>query len=374
MHHKKTLAIVAIIVIAIIASIFVFREQLMSFFLRPTESAIPAGVKPDEATTSITAQNLDTPWAIAHLPNGDLLTTERTGQLRRIGVNGFQQTIDGVRETSEGGLLGLALHPDFANNQLLYVYLTVDKNGTLTNKIERYQLRGDTLQNQTDIITDIPASANHDGGALAFGPDKKLYVTTGDANQSQFAQDTQSLAGKILRLNDNGSVPNDNPFRNPVWSYGHRNPQGITWDDKGQLWSTEHGPSGSATGRDELNLIAKGANYGWPLVSGDETQDALRTPIAQSGDSETWAPGGLAFANGSLFFTGLRGQSLYQAKIDENNNVTLTRHLSEKYGRLRAVSVYKNNLYISTSNRDGRGSPMANDDKIMKLNVSSLTK
>ena len=146
--------------------------------------------------------------------------------------------------------------------------------------------------------------------------------------------------------------------------------QGIAWDDQQQLWSTEHGPSGTQTGRDELNLIEKGANYGWPIITGDETREDMKTPVAQSGTDDTWAPAGLAYANGSLYFAGLRGQSLYQAKINDDNKVTLSRHFSGEYGRLRAVVVRGDELYFSTSNRDGRGSPAENDDRLLSIKLN----
>jgi glucose/arabinose dehydrogenase len=270
-------------------------------------------------------------------------------------------------------LLGVAVHPSFAINHQVYLYFTTEKNGVLTNQVDRYELSDQKLTNKKMIIDNIPAAPTHDGGGIAFGPDDKLYITTGDARQADQAQDTGSLAGKILRLNDDGSVPSDNPFQNAVWSYGHRNPQGITWDDQGRMWAVEHGPSGerNGTGKDELNRIEKGANYGWPVSSGDEKHEGMKTPIVQSGAKETWAPSGIAYANGSLFFAGLRGQSLYEARITGDNSVELTRHFVEEYGRLRAVAVNGSYLYTSTSNRDGRGEPATSDDTILQIDLRS---
>lgn len=366
---KILLASCTLIVVAAVA-IVAFRQQITSFLMQPTESSVDSGVQNVSSNAvRVVAKNISTPWSIAVLPDGDLLVTERSGQLQRIGQNGQTFTIDGVRETSEGGLLGLALHPEFAENGWLYLYSTTDESGTLTNRIERYSLRNNQLQDRTVIVENIPASSNHDGGALAFGLDRKLYATTGDANLQQQAQDTSSLAGKLLRMNDDGSAPTDNPFGNLVWSYGHRNSQGITWDDDGQMWSTEHGPSGSATGRDELNLIVKGGNYGWPNVTGDETKEGMIAPVAQSGDGDTWAPGGIAYHDGVLYFTGLRGQSVYTAVI-RDDTVQLKRHVTSEYGRLRAATIVGDDLFISTSNNDGRGSPKADDDKILRMPVS----
>ena len=210
------------------------------------------------------------------------------------------------------------------------------------------------------------------GGRLAFGPDSKLYITTGDATEPDLAQDLNSLAGKILRLNDDGSVPNDNPFLNSsVFSYGHRNPQGLAWDNEGSLYSTEHGPSGISSGQDELNQIVAGGNYDWPFFSGTERPDPnqdspianLQFPSIASGPDEVWAPAGLSFWQGDLWFGGLRGESLYQYDLETGD---LVRHLSGELGRLRTTVVTpEGNLAITTSNRNGRGSPNNGDDKIV---------
>lgn len=362
----SALAVIAIIV----GLLFAFRQQLLAFFFQPTESSIREVATNEKAVETI-AQGLTTPWSITFLPNGAMLVTERSGQIQRIGESGKTYPIDGVRETSEGGLLGIAVHPQFRDNNRLYVYFTTDQGGELTNQIDQYVLSGDSLGFERTIMADIPAATNHNGGAIAFGPDGKLYATTGDAARSDLAQDTSSLAGKILRMNDDGSVPADNPYGNLTWSYGHRNPQGIAWDKQGRLWSVEHGPSGADSGRDELNLIEKGANYGWPVITGDETRDGMKSPIVQSGDTETWAPAGLGYYDGSLYFAGLRGQALYRAVIS-GETVTLSRHLSETYGRLRAVTTHDGKLYVSTSNRDGRGSPAPEDDRILRIDPKQL--
>ena len=362
----SALAVIAIIV----GLLFAFRQQLLAFFFQPTESSIREVATNEKAVETI-AQGLTTPWSITFLPNGAMLVTERSGQIQRIGESGKTYPIDGVRETSEGGLLGIAVHPQFRDNNRLYVYFTTDQGGELTNQIDQYVLSGDSLGFERTIMADIPAATNHNGGAIAFGPDGKLYATTGDSARSDLAQDTSSLAGKILRMNDDGSVPADNPYGNLTWSYGHRNPQGIAWDKQGRLWSVEHGPSGADSGRDELNLIEKGANYGWPVITGDETRDGMKTPIVQSGDTETWAPAGLGYYDGSLYFAGLRGQALYRAVIS-GETVTLSRHLSETYGRLRAVTTHDGKLYVSTSNRDGRGSPAPEDDRILRIDPKQL--
>ncbi|MEX2007052.1 MAG: PQQ-dependent sugar dehydrogenase [Candidatus Saccharimonadales bacterium] len=317
-------------------------------------------------TTEVVAKKLAVPWEIAFLPAGDMLITERRGTLKRIGTGTQIYNVSGVEHIGEGGLLGLALHPNFEDNRLLYLYLTTRSGDDLINRAERYRLTDDQLTEKTVIISDIPGAANHDGGRLAFGPDGMLYITTGDAGQPQLAQDKNSLAGKILRLTDNGRVPASNPLGSAVYSLGHRNPQGLAWDNKGQLWATEHGQSAY----DEVNLIKPGGNYGWPIIQGDETQAGMTGPIAHSGPNETWAPSGMAFADGSLFFSGLRGKTLYKAKLNPDNSLAISSHYSGEFGRLRAVVVGPNdNLYISTSNTDGRGDIISDDDRIIRLRL-----
>lgn len=367
---KKLTIGIGIAALVVIAGAFIFKDQLIRWIaFQPTTSTIATGNQKEWSAVETVASTMDTPWSIGFLPSNELLVTERNGSLKRIGQNGQTYQISGVSETSEGGLLGIALHPDYATNYRLYMYLTSQESGELTNRIDEYMLQNDTLTKKRTILANIPAASNHNGGGIAFGPDKKLYITTGDAAKRDLAQDTSSLAGKILRMNDDGSTPSDNPFKNLVWSYGHRNPQGIAWDGKGRLWSVEHGPSNEWKGRgkDELNYIEKGGNYGWPIVAGDEKADGMKAPIAHSGDAETWAPGGLAYMDGSLFFAGLRAETLFEAKLGESTNVALSRHFSSEYGRLRAVASRDDTLYFTTSNRDGRGSPHQNDDKILTL-------
>lgn len=349
--------------------------EYMKHFFKPTESNLPPGTARDEIKEDIEiiADNLSIPWAIAELSGGDLMFTERTGTLKRVGDNKQTFEIEGVEHAGEGGLLGLALHPDFENNNFLYLYLTTKINDALTNRVERYIYSGDRLSDRQVIIENIPGSNVHDGGYIAFGPDGKLYITTGDAGNEQNAQDTESLSGKILRLNGDGSIPADNPFGNEVYSYGHRNPQGLAWDDKDSLWATEHGPSGLESGNDELNLIKKGANYGWPVIKGQQTREGMEKPVVESGSEETWAPGGLAFYDGSLYFTGLRGQSLYQARLNAGNLLELRAHFVNDFGRLRAVLLDSEGyLLVSTSNTDGRGSPVKVDDRIIRIRPEAL--
>lgn len=372
MIKKFIFGVLCVLVVLGVAG-FLLRDDIKLWFFEPTDSTVQNGIETSQEIPEIEVvqKGLDTPWGIAFLPSGDYLVTERKGTLLRIGVNGASYEIDGVKESSEGGLLGIALHPDFAENNLVYLYLTTEAKNGLVNRIEQFKLEGDVLTQVTTILSDIPGAQIHDGGRIAFGPDEMLYVTTGDAGNEDNAQDKESLAGKILRMTDSGGVPDDNPFGNYTYSYGHRNPQGIAWDDVGRLWSSEHGPSGSQSGNDELNLIEKGGNYGWPIIKGQETKEGMIAPIAESGTDETWAPGSLTFADGSLFFAGLRGQALYQAKID-GTSVELTAHLREIYGRLRTVHAQNGFLYLLTSNQDGRGEPTEDDDRIVKIPLQNF--
>ena len=366
MKNTKKWLVALLVTVAVISSLlYVFRDDIISFIFKPTISNLNSEVVSKKP--SVFASNLVTPWSITFLPSGDMLVTEREGRLQRIGQNGTKFNVEGVQETSEGGLLGVALAPDFTDNNHIYVYYTTSEGNSLTNQVDRYTLDGDLLENRVKIIDNIPAANNHNGGAIAFGPDDKLYVTTGDAAQPELAQDKNSLAGKILRINPDGSSPKDNPFGNAVWSYGHRNPQGIAWTEDGQLWSVEHGPSGSPSGQDELNIIVRGANYGWPEIMGDQKRNGMKTPVVESGADETWAPSGMAYLDDVLYFAGLRGQSLYKADISDPEDVSVTRLFSEDYGRLRAVTAHEGYIYFSTSNRDGRGSPETEDDRIIRF-------
>lgn len=330
----------------------------------PAAATLPAGIQPIVTL----ARNLEIPWGLAFLPDGSIIFTERPGRIRLIDKEGVLLaapllTVTDVAPRGEGGLLGIAVHPDFAKNGFIYIYHTYSKQSGLANRVVRYRMDDVRLMLDKVIFDDIPASSTHDGGRLKFGPDACLYITAGDAAQPNLAQDKNSLAGKILRVNDEGSIPAGNPFPgSPVYSYGHRNPQGLAWDDKGRLWETEHGSST----RDELNLIKPGKNYGWPLVRGDEKAEGTVPPVLHSGD-DTWAPSGLAYYDGSLYFAGLRGQSLYQAVI-LGDKAELKTHLNKQFGRLREVVLGKDNLlYVFTNNRDGRGVPAVGDDLLLRI-------
>ena len=330
-----------------------------------------------EEPITIVARGLEIPWDVAFLPDESLLVTERPGRLSRIFSDGTKKSIlvSGVKTGGEGGLLGLMLHPAFEKNQLLYLYLSAPSSGGRTqNRVERHRLSGDVLLDKKTIIEGIPGALYHDGGRMEFGPDGMFYITTGDATDGQLAQDISSLAGKILRLTSEGEVPKDNPFGNAVYSYGHRNPQGITWDEKGNLWSTEHGRSGLLSGFDELNMIEKGKNYGWPIIEGDAKKESMLTPVLHSGADVTWAPASAAFYKGSVFFGGLKGETLYEAVLSDTGKVSvLKKYFIGEYGRLRTARVGPDGmLYVTTSNRDDRGDAREGDDKIIRINPAFL--
>ncbi|MDD4858681.1 MAG: PQQ-dependent sugar dehydrogenase [Dehalococcoidales bacterium] len=339
----------------------------------------PQGTPVINVTTVV--ENLEVPWAIEFAPDGRIFVTERPGAIRIIKDNKLQPepwlTLD-VARTGEGGLLGLALDPAFAQNHFVYVYHTYRAaDGQLQNRLVRLRENTATGKGTVDrvLLDGIRGAGNHDAGRLKFGPDGKLYVTTGDAAIPDLAQDTQSLNGKILRLNTDGTIPGDNPFPgSPVYSYGHRNPEGLAWQPgTNRLYATEHGSSA----HDEVNYIEPGRNYGWPVITGDATREGMVTPVLQSGNS-TWAPAGATFIRGgpwegSLLFTGLRGVSLYRIVPDKANPygvLSFEPLFTRTFGRLRDVAQSPDGtVYLLTSNRDGRGVPAAGDDRLLKLTI-----
>ena len=331
--------------------------------------------------------DLDAPWAIDFAPDGSMFITERSGSVRIVQNDQLLAepwAIIDVAQRGESGLLGLALDPEFQQNKFIYLaYTYMDEEGNLKNRLVRMREDQSSGKGILDriLVDEVQGASNHDGGRLHFGPDNKLYWTMGDAQDSDLAQDISSLNGKILRLNPDGTVPQDNPFPNSiVYSYGHRNPQGLAWQPgTGRLYSTEHGPSGfQGSGQDEINFIEAGRNYGWPIIYGDKTREDMVSPVVQSGSSETWAPAGATFVvggrwDGSLLFVGLRGQTLYRLTLDISDPLkvlSFERLLVGEFGRLRDVVQGPDSaIYILTSNRDGRGRPSEGDDKLLRLAV-----
>ena len=372
----KKLIITAIILVLFILAYFLTTNkptQQSKSITDAVRKVIPIENTKETPDRTIIAQDLDIPWEVAFLPDGDFLITERPGRLLKVGKDKKVIEIQGVQHVGEGGLMGLALHPKFKENNLLYLYFTTGTGRNLSNKLERYKFDGNALTDRQVILEGVRGSSNHDGGRIAFGPDGNIYIGTGDSEQPDLAQNTKSLNGKILRIKDDGSIPSDNPFGNAVYSYGHRNVQGLAWDKDGNLWATEHGRSGFQSGFDELNLIEKGKNYGWPTIQGNEERAGMIKPVINSGASETWAPSGATYLNGSIFFTGLRGATLYEAKLNGKTVSELKKYLKDEYGRIRSVQVGPDKmLYITTSNRDGRGLPKQNDDKLIRIDPNAF--
>ena len=328
------------------------------------------------------AENLTVPWEIEFAPDGRIFFTERTGHLRVIQDGNLlsEPMISLEVSRTEGGLLGLDLDPNFSENNFLYLYYSYFDGPDIYNRVVRYTEFDNSLSEEKILLDKIPGSQWHDGGRIKFGPDGKLYIATGDAADWNLSQDLNSLAGKILRINSDGTIPEDNPIENSaIFSYGHRNPQGIDWHpDSGILVATEHGPSGErGVAHDEINVIISGKNYGWPDIIGDESSEGLENPIIHSGD-DTWAPSGAAFYDsdeisewyGKYFVATLRGNHLRMLDLDlENDQVnTSTELFFEEFGRLRNAAMGPDgHLYIMTSNQDGRGSPSQNDDRILRI-------
>jgi glucose/arabinose dehydrogenase len=327
------------------------------------------------------ADNLEIPWAITWAPDETIFFTERNGNVKVI-KNGLvmEKPILSIDVSGgEGGLLGITLDPKFFENHFVYLYFTYSDFLSTKNKVVRYYESNLTLTEDKTVIDNIPGSSVHDGGRIKFGPDGKLYITTGEAGDPNLSQDLNSLAGKILRINSDGTIPEDNPFpHSPVFSYGHRNPQGLDWDVSGKLVATEHGPTGwRGVAHDEVNLIYPGLNYGWPKTIGSETKSGFVSPILESGN-ETWAPSGAEFYygnqipqwTGKYFIATLRGNHLHMIDFDLENNQVLSQEklFLGNFGRLRDVATGSDGyLYLLTSNQDGRGIPNINDDKILRI-------
>lgn len=342
--------------------------------------------EPVEIVVEEIVGDLDVPWSMRFTSPSRILVTERGGAVRAVVDGQLQEkplyTFSEVSATSEEGLMGLALDPHYTDNKYVYVSLAYSIAGTMQVKVVRLVDAGESLSDPLTMLDGIPAARYHAGGRIAFGPDQKLYITTGDALDQNNAQDLESLSGKILRMNADGSVPEDNPFEGSyVYSYGHRNAQGLTWNkESGELYVTEHGPTAGVdgpAGGDEINHILPGENYGWPLVSHKEKKEGTEKPMQLF--TPAVAPGGATFYNGtkmpqftgSFFFAGLKGEGLFQVQIDENdpNDVLSHKKLTEvDFGRIRDVVEGPDEaLYFLTSNRDGRGKPRLGDDKIYRL-------
>jgi glucose/arabinose dehydrogenase len=332
-------------------------------------------------------ENLEIPWSLLFLPDGRALVSERPGRIRMI-KNGVLQKelyakID-VAHVGEGGLMGLAAHPDFPKEPYIYAMHTYRKGGNLYNRVIRLRDDGKTGTFDKTILDNIPGGRFHDGGRIDFGPDRMLYITAGETFKSELAQDLKSLGGKILRVTPEGDIPPDNPFKgSPIYSYGNRNSQGITWQPgTGKLFESEHGPSGEFGhfANDEINIITRGGNYGWPKVIGAPGVKPYIDPLIVW--KQTTPPSGITFYKGNLlphlrgdlFVATLKSKALIRIRLDKSEKVTKIErwfamdYNEGKYGRLRDVVEGPDGaLYFLTNNRDGRGEPKPGDDRIYRI-------
>lgn len=334
------------------------------------------------------AVGLEVPWAFAWLPNGDMLVTERPGRVRVIEKGKLRTepvfVVADVDTGGEAGLMDLTLHPDFSKNNFVYLAYAYNKDEGKRVKVVRYVYKDGKFTDPKPIVQDVPGTALHAGMRCRFGPDRKLYVTTGDSTDWNLAQKTDSLAGKTLRLNDDGTIPPDNPFvgragyRPEIWTYGNRNAQGIAWQPgTNLLFETEHGPSGfegRGVGGDEVNILEAGKNYGWPVIHHIDTKTGMEAPLIEY--TPSCAPASAMFYsgtalsafNGNFFFGCLRGTRVIRVVLDGRKVVKQENLLENTYGRIREMEQGPDgSIYFSTSNRDGRGTPAKDDDRIMRI-------
>ena len=331
------------------------------------------------------AGGLEVPWSIVWAPDGRMIFTERPGRVRVI-ENGTLRpqplfVVTDVEAAGESGLMSVALHPQFSSNRFLYLSYAYSEGGVRV-RVVRYRETPEGLLDRRVIIENLPAARFHAGCRIRFGPDGKLYITTGDAGRRELAQQLDSLAGKTLRVNDDGTVPQDNPFvgqqnaRPEIWSIGHRNAQGLDFQPGTNLmFQTEHGPSGfdGGQGGDEVNIVEKGKNYGWPVIHHEQTRAGMESPLLEYTPACAPASGtfyrGSTLANfkGNFFFGCLRGERLIRVQLD-GRRVVSQENIVTNYGRIREVAEGPDGfLYFSTSNRDGRGDPAPDDDRILRL-------
>jgi quinoprotein glucose dehydrogenase len=337
----------------------------------------PAGLEAEPWITGLVA-----PWSLRFLGDGRAIVSERPGRIRLIRdgrlVDEPYLEID-VAAVGEGGLMGLEVHPDFPDEPYIYAMYTYRAGGRLYNRVQRFRDRGSSARPAEIIIDEIPGSRFHDGGRLGFGPDGMLYATAGENFRAQRAQDRDILSGSILRVAPDGSIPDDNPFPgSSIWSYGHRNPQGLAWHpETGALFSSEHGPSGEfgIHGHDIVNVIRRGENYGWPREVGVGGLEEYEDPLIM------WVPAtppaGLTFWRGDLYLATLRSETLMRIAVEQAGDgfevtdiegLFASDRYAGTYGRLRAAVVGPDDaLYVLTSNRDGRGDPREGDDKILRI-------
>jgi len=356
------------------------------------ESSLPAPAETPKFRVETVATNLEVVWSTVFAPDDRMFFTERPGRVRIIEKGKLRAapffTIPDVEPSGESGLMGMTLHPQFAENHFVYLAYAYRENGDQRVRVARYRETGETMIDAKTIIEGIPAARYHSGTRLKFGPDAKLYITTGDATKQSQAQKLDNLGGKTLRLNDDGTVPADNPFagqkgaRPEIWTFGHRNAQGMDFQpETGLMFQTEHGPSiidgvslFKRTGGDEVNIVEKGRNYGWAKISHQTKRDGMETPIVEY--SPAVAPSSGMFYRGALFpafkgnffFGALKGESIIRLVLEGKRVVSQERLVEKTYGRIREIAeAADGSIYFSTSNRDGRGDPSKEDDRILRI-------
>lgn len=330
-----------------------------------TPAAQPGPVTPSAVEEIVTG--LPAPWSIAFVPGGDgaaLVTLRDEGTIVLVDASGAVTpvgSVPGVDGTGEGGLLGLAFDPAAPSD--LYVYATMGSQ----NVVQRTTYADGALGSFSLVLDGIPAGTRHDGGRLAFGPDGMLYISTGESGVPEDAQELDNLGGKILRITPGGDVPDDNPFDgSPIWSYGHRNVEGLAFDDEGRLWASEFGDRSA----DELNLISPGQNYGWPFVEGIGGAPDYVDPVTEWRPTSESSPSGIAYVRDTIFVAALRGERLWQVPVDGSTAGEPVAFV-EDYGRLRdAVLAPDGTLWVLTNNTDSRGDPRDGDDRILRLTLT----
>ena len=319
---------------------------------------------PKEKSEHTISSNLETPWAIEYV--GDTFyITERPGHIVKVQHGDMERqdiTLSAPLATvAEAGLLGFALAPDFTTSDRAFAYYTYESTKGQFNRIVELRYDEKMWHEEKILLDHIPSGNYHYGGRLKIGPDHKLYATVGDASDPDLAQQRASLAGKILRLNLDGSIPDDNPSsRSYVYSYGHRNPQGLVWLER-TLYASEHGDSA----HDEINRIEAGKNYGWPTMEGNDKKPMMETPLFTSGADTTWAPSGMAASKHKLYVAALRGSAIIEFDVKTKKQRTIVQDV----GRIRDVMIIDDTLYFITNNRDGRGTPQEGDDRLMKHTI-----
>ncbi|WP_338783311.1 PQQ-dependent sugar dehydrogenase [Streptomyces sp. DG1A-41] len=345
-------------------------------------SSAPAGQAAEETPPAkgsvkvvrTVAEGLDSPWGLAPLPGGGLLVSSRDdGTIVRVDEKTGKKTelgeVPGVSAAGEGGLLGIALSPDYASDHMVYAYFTSASDNRIVRMLyDEKKPSGEQLGAPDTVFRGIPKGFVHNGGRIEFGPDKMLYVGTGESGDTGLSQDRDSVGGKILRLTPEGEPAPGNPFRNsPVYSYGHRNVQGLAWDGEQRLFASEFGQDTW----DELNAIKPGDNYGWPEAEGRSDDSGFHNPVDQWTTAEA-SPSGIAYAEGSIWMAGLRGKRLWRIPLNGTEaSAEPQAFLEDEYGRLRTVvPAGGDRLWLVTSNTDGRGAPKDGDDRILELRVT----